>query len=438
MCPWPRFQARDARSRTPTSSPTSAGGASRARTHKKGQTWEGRGDCIDCNNCVAVCPIGIDIRDGLQLECIGCGLCVDACNDVMERIGRPRELITLDTERNQAAADRRASRRARASVRPRTLIYCRDPAPSLGIGVLIGLSARSSVDINVLHDRNPLFVTLSDGSIRNGYTIKILNKSRADAALRRSTLEGMPGATPGARPERRGLLACFVAANPDTVDQLSGLRHGTAWRARASARGRAGRARADMQPLTIVLTDRTSGAAGRATDRLPGAGMMAIRPGREPANADRGRWIPWTLRRLLRGRVRGRTADHGLVRARELDRASRPPTPIERGLAYNRALGREARSRRRSAGRSTFTLRPARPIAAACIEVAPRGPRRQLAGEGQGRRARFVRPTRRATTRTLDAGAPVRRSLPRRGRAAARRPVGGPPDAAGADEQSIS
>ena len=74
------------------------GGANRSGPHKKGTIWEGRGDCVACNQCVAVCPMGIDIRDGLQLECIGCGLCVDACNQVMARVDRP---LNLDHPRHR-------------------------------------------------------------------------------------------------------------------------------------------------------------------------------------------------------------------------------------------------------------------------------------------------------------------------------------------------
>ena len=65
--------------------------------HKSGQSWEGRGDCIDCRQCVAVCPTGIDIRDGSQLECIQCALCIDACDEIMDKVGRPRGLIAYDT-----------------------------------------------------------------------------------------------------------------------------------------------------------------------------------------------------------------------------------------------------------------------------------------------------------------------------------------------------
>ncbi|HKD47670.1 MAG TPA: cytochrome c oxidase accessory protein CcoG, partial [Rhizomicrobium sp.] len=99
MCPWPRIQAAmtdlDALSVTYRRDRGEPRGS-----HKKGESWDGRGDCIDCKQCVAVCPMGIDIRDGAQLECINCGLCIDACDDVMHRVGRPKGLIAYDTEAN--------------------------------------------------------------------------------------------------------------------------------------------------------------------------------------------------------------------------------------------------------------------------------------------------------------------------------------------------
>ena len=86
------------------SSATSRIAASRAGPTRRAQPWEGRGDCIDCKACVAVCPTGIDIRDGSQLECIQCALCIDACNDIMGKVGRPRGLIAYDTIAKQEAA----------------------------------------------------------------------------------------------------------------------------------------------------------------------------------------------------------------------------------------------------------------------------------------------------------------------------------------------
>jgi len=158
--------------------------------------------------------MGIDIRDGLQLECIGCGLCVDACNDVMAKIGRPPELITLDTERNQA---RRAQGQAplHRLVRPRTIIYAAILL-LIGTGTLLGLAFRSSVDAEILHDRNPLFVPLSDGSIQNGYTIKILNKAREPRSYELA-LEGLESAHLKVVGQEADPAPVALAAKPDAV-----------------------------------------------------------------------------------------------------------------------------------------------------------------------------------------------------------------------------
>ncbi|MEM7021900.1 MAG: cytochrome c oxidase accessory protein CcoG [Pseudomonadota bacterium] len=214
MCPWPRFQAALLDDESYVVTYQKWRGEPRG-PHRRGTSWEGRGDCIACNQCVAVCPMGIDIRDGLQLECIGCGLCIDACNDVMGKIDRPLNLIALSTERNQAdlAAGRPAERHI---LRPRTIIYAAIIVV-LGFVLLIGLALRSSVDVNILHDRNPLFVTLSDGSIRNGYTVKILNKTYEPQHydLR---IEGLPGATMAViGQDVEGASQLSLLANPDSV-----------------------------------------------------------------------------------------------------------------------------------------------------------------------------------------------------------------------------
>jgi len=174
MCPWPRIQAalidEDALNVTYRYDRGEPRGA-----HKKGTSWEGRGDCIDCRQCIAVCPVGIDIRDGLQLECIGCALCIDACDEIMDKIDRPRGLIAYDTEANiQARLQGEKSRYQ--LVRARTIIYA---LLFLGIGLfmLSVLLNRSTLEMNVLRDRQPNFVQLSDGGIRNGYTVKVLNKA---------------------------------------------------------------------------------------------------------------------------------------------------------------------------------------------------------------------------------------------------------------------
>jgi cytochrome c oxidase accessory protein FixG len=172
MCPWPRFQAAMFDEDTMVVTYEGWRGEPRGK-HKKGDPWDGRGHCIDCNQCVAVCPTGIDIRDGVQLECIGCALCIDACNDIMDKVDLPRGLISYDTERNVANRAKGAPLRYRL-IRPRTVLYSL-LLVAVGAFMTWSLATRAQVDVNVLHDRNPIYVTLADGSIRNGYTIKILN-----------------------------------------------------------------------------------------------------------------------------------------------------------------------------------------------------------------------------------------------------------------------
>ncbi|MDE1172481.1 MAG: cytochrome c oxidase accessory protein CcoG [Parvibaculaceae bacterium] len=190
MCPWPRIQGAMFDEESLLVSYKADRGELRG-PHKKGTSWEGRGDCIDCGQCVVACPMGIDIRDGMQLECIQCALCIDACNDIMDRIERPRGLIGYDTLSNPDR--RRAGLKQRFRIaRPRTLVYA---AAMLLVGgiMLYALTHRQTLELNVLPDRNPLFVTLSDGSIRNGYTLKIQNKELTGHNYRVSIV-GLDGA----------------------------------------------------------------------------------------------------------------------------------------------------------------------------------------------------------------------------------------------------
>jgi cytochrome c oxidase accessory protein FixG len=173
MCPWPRIQAamtdRDALSvtyRTDRGEPRGA--------YRKGESWENRGSCIDCNQCVAACPMGIDIRDGLQLECINCALCIDACDDVMVRIGQPKGLIAYDTDANVRRRLKGEKSHFRF-IRPRTVFYGAVAVVVSAI-MVVGLSTRRTVDLDVLRDRNPNFVTLADGAVRNAYTLKLMNR----------------------------------------------------------------------------------------------------------------------------------------------------------------------------------------------------------------------------------------------------------------------
>jgi cytochrome c oxidase accessory protein FixG len=146
---------------------------------KKGETESNRttGDCVDCNQCVAVCPTGIDIRQGQQEGCITCGLCIDACDAVMDKVGRPRGLVryaSLDEIEGKSVP--------RMIARPRVWVYTAILVIALA-GIMYGLSSLAAIDLKVLHERAPLFVQLSDGSIQNKYTLKLLNKTNEDLAV---------------------------------------------------------------------------------------------------------------------------------------------------------------------------------------------------------------------------------------------------------------
>jgi len=230
MCPWPRIQGAMLDEHSLTVTYNDWRGESRTKHSKKEKALGNAiGDCIDCDACVAVCPTGIDIRDGQQLECITCGLCIDACNDVMDKIGSDRGLISYTTfnyyNENMDIATAGAYSHAgtpseqvikaidptkvrdkksgkikpefkhtnwREITRPRTLLYLSVWA-AIGIAMLLTLSFRSPLDLNVLRDRNPRFVMLSDGSIRNGYDVKILNMTPIYREVELS-IEGLPTA----------------------------------------------------------------------------------------------------------------------------------------------------------------------------------------------------------------------------------------------------
>lgn len=181
MCPYARFQSAMFDKNTLIIAYDEQRGEPRGK-HKAGDGWEGRGHCIDCLSCVVVCPMGIDIRNGLQMQCIACGLCVDACDNVMEKVGLPKGLIRYDTESKQPFT----------LLHPRTFWYG-GILSAVGLLMLASLLLRSPLDMNVIHDRNPLLVTLSDGSIRNGYTLHILNKSHEDKTFALA-VDGMEGA----------------------------------------------------------------------------------------------------------------------------------------------------------------------------------------------------------------------------------------------------
>ncbi len=221
MCPWPRFQSAMTDEESLIVTYEEWRGEGRAPI-RKSQTWEerqaaGHGDCIDCFACVQVCPTGIDIRDGMQMGCIGCGLCVDACNEVMHKIGRPGELVRFDTQLNQVSQATAGKRVPVRLIRPRTILYAAMMSVVVGL-IAAGLALKPGLDISVLRDRAPLYVALSDGSIRNAYTFKISNMTRdpRDYVL---TVGGLAGAELAAAGEDQGKITTglHLSAAPDSV-----------------------------------------------------------------------------------------------------------------------------------------------------------------------------------------------------------------------------
>jgi cytochrome c oxidase accessory protein FixG len=243
MCPWPRLQGPmvDEDSLIVTYDR----GRGEGRGHlRRSQSWEersgaGKGDCIDCNACVHSCPVGIDIRDGMQADCINCGLCVDACDFVMERVKRPAGLVRFDTQANMSAEKKPAFR----LIRPRIIVYGLMLLTVAG-AMTAGLLLRPGLQVSVLRDRAPLYVTMSNGDIANGYTVKIANMTRnpqqfvltaaGPAGLRLNTAGGLAA---------DGTLR--LEAAPDTV---------ATYRVTATLPAAGAQHAAVSSPATLVLT----------------------------------------------------------------------------------------------------------------------------------------------------------------------------------------
>jgi len=175
LCPYARIQAVMADSQTILPAYDVSRGEPRGRIHR-GAKFDStkQGDCIDCYQCVQVCPTGVDIRQGQQLGCITCGLCLDACDSVMDKIGRPRGLIRY------ASLDELEGRPVKKLYQhPRTWVYVGIIIMALG-GILYGLTHLGALTLRVAPERQPLYVLMSDGSIQNKYTFKVLNKTGSD------------------------------------------------------------------------------------------------------------------------------------------------------------------------------------------------------------------------------------------------------------------
>jgi cytochrome c oxidase accessory protein FixG len=195
MCPWPRIQTAMLDEKSLIVTYKDWRGEPRGKGRREATLADlGLGDCIDCNACVAVCPTGIDIRDGPQVGCITCALCIDACDKVMGKIGKPRGLIdyaTLEDCRVEASGGT-AKPLLKTIFRPRTLVYFTLWA-AVGIAMLLAVIDRSRLTISAQHQRNPSYVQLSDGHVRNGFTVKIRNMEARPREMEVS-ISDLPGA----------------------------------------------------------------------------------------------------------------------------------------------------------------------------------------------------------------------------------------------------
>ncbi len=187
MCPYARFQGAMFDRNTLVISYDVARGEPRgSRSRSADARKQGLGDCIDCTLCVQVCPTGIDIRQGLQLECIACAACIDACDGVMQRMRYAPGLIRYATENSMEGKETRI-------MRPRTLVYGA-LLVTLVAGFVVAVAGRQLVEVDVSRDRNSLYRQLDDGSIENVYTLRLINKDTQPHTLKLA-ISGLQDAT---------------------------------------------------------------------------------------------------------------------------------------------------------------------------------------------------------------------------------------------------
>lgn len=222
MCPWPRIQTAMMDEKSLLVTYKDWRGEQRGSLKAAQAEPESFGDCIDCNQCVAVCPTGIDIREGPQIGCITCALCIDACDTVMEQIGKPRGLIDYCTLDDAEIEKKGGTGQAvsKTLFRPRTIIYF-GIWTSIGLAMLFTLGQRTRLDLAVQHERNPVYVRLSDGTIRNNYTLKIRNMETRPRIVD-VYIEGLPGGvlwTPDGNREYAKQNINFAVA-PDAVHKV--------------------------------------------------------------------------------------------------------------------------------------------------------------------------------------------------------------------------
>ncbi|MDB1145091.1 MAG: cytochrome c oxidase accessory protein CcoG [Alcaligenaceae bacterium] len=176
MCPYARFQSVMIDSDTFIVTYDRVRGEPRGpRSKKVDHVVEGWGDCVDCNICVQVCPTGIDIRDGMQYMCIGCGACIDACDEVMDRVGYQRGLIRYQSE-NGILLGLSFKQAAKRFLRPRTAVYA-TLLMILVVGFFTSFFTRNPIQLSVIRDRGAMYRETAEGMIQNVYQIQIINKT---------------------------------------------------------------------------------------------------------------------------------------------------------------------------------------------------------------------------------------------------------------------
>ncbi|MGA8391355.1 MAG: cytochrome c oxidase accessory protein CcoG, partial [Burkholderiaceae bacterium] len=191
MCPYARFQsAMFDKDTLIVTYDTQRGEPRGARSRKADPAALNLGACTDCSLCVQVCPTGIDIRKGLQYECIGCGACADVCDTVMDKMGYARGLVKYTTE-NAMKNQWTSAQTWRHVFRPRILIYT---SILLGIVIAMGVSLalRTPFKVNVVRDRGVMSRIVSGGKIENVYQLQVMNATESTQRYR-ITAAGLPG-----------------------------------------------------------------------------------------------------------------------------------------------------------------------------------------------------------------------------------------------------
>ncbi|MBF0352959.1 MAG: cytochrome c oxidase accessory protein CcoG [SAR324 cluster bacterium] len=166
LCPYARFQSALADENTFQVS------YDEQRGEPRGKVGKANGDCVNCNLCVQVCPTGIDIRDGLQLECIGCARCIDACDSIMDKVKRPRGLIRYDSEA-------RMEGKTNKIIRPRIMIYAGILLVMIA-GLIWSVSHRPLVEFTVIRNPGEPYSVLAGNTVSNHLTLRLINKDRQD------------------------------------------------------------------------------------------------------------------------------------------------------------------------------------------------------------------------------------------------------------------